>query len=753
MASYIRSLDYPVVPEARPWNPPYQPGPDIETRDDAAYKWAAGAGIDAVLDTDQEMIVELFGSENPTEEEVMLALNHFETEPNMRTGRVSVQFPDWISWIPRTHPRDVFSTNDYAFLEQAYQTLRQTIIDAGGAEGLNRWNNKSVYANNDIFKALGEFATAAHNVLSPTSRTNAPSSPVWANATETSTEAQRISLSAWHSVKMFEVINEFGLHDIEYVGVDVQYPFQWPTRQWAVFQNAAHVIADKRGNSYFSIDATDRDRTRSMYLSSIWYQLQMVLTPGNRLPGIVVPNDYAYNLLHIQKIGHRSGFLEPARFLQNYWQCAYQRNNGVAPNGSGTVRGWNLRELSPWGLYGRATPDVAGEPVDLTFKELENYHTGLQGEIQSAFLRTTAEILNKFSLDEVGGDYNRITLEQSMATGRTDSALEFRDIPPEYGVDNGVHKSVFMHRSSTKDGAGDAVEVDAFYTLVRLLHQEKVVSQDAYYAIKDWTDAAWDTTTWTNWPTDPYSLPPTVVFADPTSANIITNAGINLSVLANASDDYGLQNVRLWRYYDSAWNVVSMVDSPPFIWSGETDTNDPDNLLKNLMPGDYLYRIIATDTEGQNASATISLQVDLSLSDAYNNWIAQYAMPDQDALPTANPDGDKLNNILEFALGGHPALVANDNELMPALQLSNTGTAEYLFRSLINRESDGVIYTIEYTDDKTSNSWSTLTTPWAVSNLTDNADYELATIPVDTESNESMFIRLKVTIQNRDDLP
>ena len=42
IASYIRSLDLPHP--GRPWNPPYQPGPGMQTR--AGAELAAGAGLD-----------------------------------------------------------------------------------------------------------------------------------------------------------------------------------------------------------------------------------------------------------------------------------------------------------------------------------------------------------------------------------------------------------------------------------------------------------------------------------------------------------------------------------------------------------------------------------------------------------------------------------------------------------------------------------------------------------------------------------
>ena len=48
IASWIRAL--PVPQHGNPWDPPYQPGPGLDTRADAAARWSAGAGLDAVLD-------------------------------------------------------------------------------------------------------------------------------------------------------------------------------------------------------------------------------------------------------------------------------------------------------------------------------------------------------------------------------------------------------------------------------------------------------------------------------------------------------------------------------------------------------------------------------------------------------------------------------------------------------------------------------------------------------------------------------
>ena len=60
IASYIRSL--PVKAVGRPWNPPYQLGPGITTKPND--EWAAGAGIDNVLENDWDTVPSIFPNES-----------------------------------------------------------------------------------------------------------------------------------------------------------------------------------------------------------------------------------------------------------------------------------------------------------------------------------------------------------------------------------------------------------------------------------------------------------------------------------------------------------------------------------------------------------------------------------------------------------------------------------------------------------------------------------------------------------------
>ena len=114
IASYIRSLN--VVNPGRPWNPPYQPGPGLDSQ--PVINWAAGAGLDAVLDTDQEMLNAMFPS--GYQDSVFAATSRL----NQRETPLPVQLPDWNQWLPGTHPMDAFGST---FTSSGYNTIFQTL--------------------------------------------------------------------------------------------------------------------------------------------------------------------------------------------------------------------------------------------------------------------------------------------------------------------------------------------------------------------------------------------------------------------------------------------------------------------------------------------------------------------------------------------------------------------------------------------------------------------------------------------------
>ncbi len=489
VAQYIRDLAFDRSEKGRPWQPPFQPGPEA---DDDPYEWAAGQGLENVLETDEDMIAEVFGSKNPSEEEIRSTINDFNGNTNLRTQRLAVQFPDWNGWLPGTHPKDLLSDEDYNTINSAYLALRSALDTPSKIEALNNQSNiADNHANNGIYKAIGDFSTQVHNVIEGTNKNN-PRSPVWADNNsvyQPERETLMRSLAPWFSIKIFEVIHEFGLHNIselQNIALKDQEKFQWPTREWVVFQNAAHIISERRGTSYFSLTDTTRDQqTRSIYLSSIWYQMQMTLTPGNRKGGVVSPNDWAYNLLHVHRIGLQSEIYEPARWLQNYLKNAEQRNNGMTPkeSSSGAIRGWNMRELSPWRFYGTTNGNTE------TFDQLG---PDLRNRVQSVFIDEVLDVLESF-----GNEWNRDGVNLSY---RTDFELEFYDTEPINGVTFQGDNCLFHDRRDNGgcSDANDAVEIDAMYTLLYLFSENGNITTSVFNRLRGWADEMW---AFTDWPT------------------------------------------------------------------------------------------------------------------------------------------------------------------------------------------------------------------------------------------------------------
>src|SRR6185436_10553767 len=125
IASYIRSL--PVPSHGRPWNPPYQPGPGLDSQPLA--NWAAGAGLKWALDSDSATLPFIFP---PGDGGITRSVFRPDGNLNPREIPISLQLPDWNHWLPRVHPLDAwgqaFQQNDFSRLYE--QTLRPMLASA-----------------------------------------------------------------------------------------------------------------------------------------------------------------------------------------------------------------------------------------------------------------------------------------------------------------------------------------------------------------------------------------------------------------------------------------------------------------------------------------------------------------------------------------------------------------------------------------------------------------------------------------------
>ena len=112
----------------------------------------------------------------------------------------------------------------------------------------------------------------------------------------------------------------------------------------------------------------------------------------------------------------------------------------------------------------------------------------------------------------------------------------------------------------------------------------------------------------------------------------------------------------------------------------------------------------------------------------------------------ADPEGDGLQNLLEYALGGIPT-EGNDESIYPHTQtVSSNGFSgvEYIYRRQRTAAAQGLNYNVEVNDDLLAPSWNTNGVQELGSGIIDS-QFESVTNRVNTAGQERGAIRLKIT--------
>jgi hypothetical protein len=267
IASYIRSLNVPNP--GRPWNPPYQPGPGLDSL--PVSQWAAGAGLDAVLDQDADMIPYLM----PGGSAANWGPNGYL---NAREMPISLQLPDWNHWLPRVHPLDAWGaafTNSSLNVE--YLNIRNNLVP------YNSTTYQSVLTDIDYWLSrMNSFQTGTMNVLQPAS------SPSWTDPTYLENV---YSVSLWNMVKLWEINEEFGLEGMSQVAFGPQAAARsWRTNM--AFATSPFMSRIPRPSSIIG----NGSETAHIYFSFVWYHVQLVLNDGNGTAQGTNPIDWGYTL-------------------------------------------------------------------------------------------------------------------------------------------------------------------------------------------------------------------------------------------------------------------------------------------------------------------------------------------------------------------------------------------------------------------------------------------------------------------------
>ena len=315
IASYIRTL--PGDSYGTPWDPPYQPGSGLDTKPVAA--WAAGAGLDAVLEKDIEALPYIF----PTG----IRANEIAADGtlNIREIPIAIQLPDWNEWLPRIHPLDawgdVFSQSATA-TEYARVVLPLASGTASSQEVLHimeRWNrtfrrDRSDQLNYDYYGGYDSDGVVADYTL---------------------------SFHQWQAVKTFEVMAGGKYEDrAPEVYGDNGEVRSWLGNSRSVFDVGPHISGPNQISPY-----PHGSPLQNIFMTTAWYELQLIVNAGNRHGLSIRPMDWKYHYGHIADISRWSGVDEPVRYLKAYVKNMQEaRNDRCAP---GSDCGFYFRHLTP----------------------------------------------------------------------------------------------------------------------------------------------------------------------------------------------------------------------------------------------------------------------------------------------------------------------------------------------------------------------------------------------------------------------
>ena len=355
IAAYIRAL--PVKAVGRPWNPPYQPGANTSSKPND--EWAAGAGLDNVLDEDWDTIKAIFPDGIKRDALMVGDTNKFKRFSSHDTP-IAFQLPDWNHWLPEVHPYDAYgkAAVDGTDNFKMYKEIRQSLLGKSNAE-IKEWFRNS-FPRQSNAAPKGYFALLNFGKHFPSEITEKG----WAGVlngdnriqTADTANAKKIySAQLWKMVKLFEIHDEFGLTSMGNEPSNVAWanfdnkavlPRMWIGAERVVFDVSPFlsylmdgITGSTSGNNAFNYD----------YLSNAWYQLQLILNAGQRTGHghQVVDWGYAYGFL--DGMSRKTDFNQAGRNIVWSLKGMDEGDNDREPN---TPQGWSFRRASMDGPLG-----------------------------------------------------------------------------------------------------------------------------------------------------------------------------------------------------------------------------------------------------------------------------------------------------------------------------------------------------------------------------------------------------------------
>lgn len=354
ISAYIRYAlqNLPHVAQAAPWNPPYQPGPGMDSR--PIQEWSAGAGLDAVVESPAQAVKALFGKPM---DNAALALTQADVDKvmdanatlNAREVAMPIQFPDWNSYLPSIHPMDIWPTGANA---QGSFTAGATFAGNGRLDPLGTskriaawfeshrsstfgdWSHLTPAQRNEIKNMIQPYGFELYAFLGGGRGNHIASSGQYgaqvgaaqlqklASPTRMATEPAAFTTNAfiervvgstlqWNLVQQWEWAQRYGLEGDQrwFIG-DYDATTKtwtgrgeargWPFNTVSAFYLAPHMVYQ---SDYDSSGKVTREwilawetgnKAGSYYRTNAWYQAQVTINPGGQSDWVNFSVDWPY---------------------------------------------------------------------------------------------------------------------------------------------------------------------------------------------------------------------------------------------------------------------------------------------------------------------------------------------------------------------------------------------------------------------------------------------------------------------------
>ncbi|WP_299247635.1 RICIN domain-containing protein [uncultured Aquimarina sp.] len=416
IAAYIRSLssNSNIGRQGRPWNPPYQPGPVLKDR--PIEQWAAGAGLEWVLENDADMAPYIFV--NGTSKQAVREVFDADKMDDRTLLPLAIQFPDWKHWLPIVHPKDAYTKNEWwnNTLPDAQNPVKN--YEAIRSQFVNNYNPSNIESFNvpQKLRYLGvglDGKTGFRYFYQHGANNTKHWRSVGGNANQHLTdgidlEMAKTSMARLQAVKYFELVNEFDLQDktpqvVPDSEKDDPAIRQWPVKWYSVFEVPPHFTSDN------SRHYAGQEHKTAHYETTTWYNLQFVVNGGNGFVGGTTPTDFNYHTPFMGFSAYYSGISEPLRqfsAINHMYQIRTWSRSTVPSN-----EGFRISNQGIWEMMGSSNSNQEFHtPSYDIVKQLDDIEIGLSDKVLEAMLLQFLKEAEKYDLNTWprttdGGDY------------------------------------------------------------------------------------------------------------------------------------------------------------------------------------------------------------------------------------------------------------------------------------------------------------------------------------------------------------